>query len=252
MMSILIAAAVFAAFTLSATAGFGGSLIMVPALTLLLGPKVGVALSALLLSWNNLFKLIAYRNFVKGVWKPGLAIVAFTLLGVFFGAKLLVAVPEVWVSWSVIVSFALTLAFELWKRLKAATPSQQLPTRRLKFQSTIYAPVLACFSGATSGFSGTSGPLKGVALRNLNLDHMQFVAAASMVSFAGDLLKVGIFAEAGLLQGTWNTLLWAVPLMLLGTYAGYRMNRNVEERWFSILFWTVMGAYTLRLAGLWI
>lgn len=251
-MFILIAIAVFAAFTLSATAGFGGSLIMVPALTLLLGPKTGVALSALLLSWNNLFKLIAYRNFVKASWKPGLLVMAFTVLGVFLGAKLLVAVPEVWVSWAVIASFALTLAFELWRRLKDTTPLPKLQTRRLKFQSNLYAPVLAFFSGATSGFSGTSGPLKGIALRNLNLDHMQFVAAASMVSFAGDVLKAGIFAEAGLLQGTWSTLLWAVPLMLLGTYTGYRMNQNVEERWFSILFWIVIAAYTLRLADLWI
>ncbi len=209
-------------------------------------------MAGLLLFWNNFFKLIAYRNFVKAAWKPALLVMAFTVLGVFLGAKLLVAVPEVWVSWAVIASFAVTLAFELWRHLKDATPLPQLQIRRLKFQSNLYAPVLAFLSGATSGFSGTSGPLKGIALRNLNLDHMQFVAAASMVSFVGDVLKTGIFAEAGLLQGTWSTLLWAVPLMLLGTYAGYRMNQNVEERWFSILFWTVIAAYTLRLADLWI
>jgi uncharacterized protein len=252
-MVVLIAAAVLAAFILSATAGFGGSLILVPSLTLLLGSKVGVALSALLLSWNNLFKLIAYRNYLKESWKPGLVITALTLVGVFMGAKLLVAAPETWVTWAVIVSCMATLLVELLRFfLKYTKRTHQLTNRRFKFQSQVYASVLAFFSGASSGFSGTSGPLKGMALRNLNLNHMQFVAGASIVSFVGDVVKAGIFAEAGLLQDTWRTLLWAIPLMLLGTYAGYWVNRNIGERWFAVVFWAVIGAYTLRLANLWV
>ena len=54
----LIAAA--AAFTLSASAGLGGSLILVPALSLLLGAKQGVALAALMLAANNVFKVALY------------------------------------------------------------------------------------------------------------------------------------------------------------------------------------------------
>jgi len=45
--------AILASFTLSASAGLGGSLILVPALALVLGTKEGVALAALLLAGNT-------------------------------------------------------------------------------------------------------------------------------------------------------------------------------------------------------
>ena len=54
--------AAVAAFTVSATFGLGGSLILVPALSLALGTKEGVALAALLLALNNVPKCAIYRR----------------------------------------------------------------------------------------------------------------------------------------------------------------------------------------------
>ena len=54
--------AILASFTLSASAGLGGSLILVPTLALILGTKQGVALAALLLACNNVVKVVAYRG----------------------------------------------------------------------------------------------------------------------------------------------------------------------------------------------
>ena len=45
--------ACFLSFALSASAGLGGSLILVPALVLILGAREGMALAALLLAGNN-------------------------------------------------------------------------------------------------------------------------------------------------------------------------------------------------------
>jgi len=50
------------AFLLSASAGLGGSLLLVPVLALLLGPKQGIAVAALLLMGNNFAKVIAFRK----------------------------------------------------------------------------------------------------------------------------------------------------------------------------------------------
>jgi hypothetical protein len=106
----------------------------------------------------------------------------------------------------------------------------------------------AFFAGATSGFSGTSGPLKGLALRRLSLDRLHFVGAASVVSLAGDLMKTTIFAEASLLDEiSWSVLLVSIPLMLLATFAGRHLNSRIGERAFAGLFWTVMAGYALRL-----
>lgn len=218
-------------FTLSASAGMGGSLILVPILSLLLGAKQGVALSALLLSCNNVAKLIAYRHTVP--LKPALLVLLLTVAGSALGARLLVAAPENLVHIAIIAS--LSAAF-LLERVKFNRLSQRA------------SPLAAFFAGATSGFSGTSGPLKGLALRSLSLDRLHFIGAASAVSLAGDLMKTAVFASASLLDETaWRVMLLAIPLMLLAALAGRQINTRIGERAFAGLFWTVMAGYSLRL-----
>jgi uncharacterized membrane protein YfcA len=156
-------------------------------------------------------------------------------VGTALGASLLVRAPEGLVGAAVIASFIVSLLAERlrWRRLRLAA-----------------FPVLALGAGATSGFSGTSGPLKGAALRNLELDREHFVGAASLASLAGDLTKAAIFAEASLLNG--SSLSWAgaaVPSMLVGTFLGRRLNRTMGEQAFAMLFWIVMGGYSIRLVS---
>ena len=224
----LLAAA--AAFTLSASAGLGGSLILVPALSLLLGPKEGVALAALLLAANNVFKTALYRRTIP--WRAALGVLALTVIGAYLGARLLVRLPEVWVAAAVVAGVGIALVFE---------------ARKLELTSRLASPVLAFFAGATSGFSGTSGPLKGVAIRNLGLDRRHFVGAASLVSLGGDLTKTAVFGAAGLLDSTSLLIAGcALPLMLLGSLSGRRMNAAIGESAFFALFWLVMAGYVVR------
>lgn len=223
--------AVWCSFVVSASVGLGGSLLMVPTLVLVVGPKHGVALAALLLGMNNVFKLAAYRNTIP--WRRAGFVVLCTAVGAGIGATALTRVPSSIVAVAVISAFTLTLALE----------RRELP--RLKSQTL--SPVLALGAGATSGFSGTSGPLKGVAIRNLRLDRRHFVGAASVASLAGDLTKTAVFAEAALLDAQSLLIgLAAVPLMLAGTAIGRRLNRTTGERGFAVLFWSVMTGYSVR------
>lgn len=221
------------ACTLSASAGLGGSLLLVPLLALTMGTKEGVALAALLLAANNLVKVLAYRRAIP--WRETIGILVVVVVGSAVGAGLFVAAPEKWVSVGVVLSIVLGLLAERLNLLRSQKVS---------------APVLAFASGATSGFSGTSGPLKGVALRMLGLDRMYLVGAASIVSLAGDLAKAGLYAEAGLLGRSSLTLMAALlPVMVASTFLGRHLNKRVGERGYAFLFWTVMGGYSLRLLG---
>ena len=231
-MAPLILFLVFGSFVISASVGLGGSLVMVPTLVLAVGTKEGVALAALLLAANNVFKVAHVpahdpvgqvgecravhdrrrRRWQRGCWST---------------------LPETLVGVAVLCSFVLTLLLE---------QAHFEPGRR------VAAPVLALGSGATSGFSGTSGPLKGVALRNLDLDRLHFVGAASLVSFAGDATKTAIYTDAALLDA--NSFLLAgvaIPLMAAGTAAGRLLNERVGERGFAVLFWSVMTGYSIRI-----
>jgi uncharacterized membrane protein YfcA len=225
--------AVTISFLVSASAGLGGSLVLVPALALVLGTKEGVALAALLLAANNVVKVFAYRRTLP--WQKSIWVILLVSAGAWVGARLLVSAPEDVVTVAVIASFVFALIAE------------RLELKRVR---QVEGPVLAFASGATSGFSGTSGPLKGIALRQLDLDRAHFVGAASLVSLAGDATKVAVFTEAGLLTGdSLNVMLLAIPLMLIATFSGRRINFSIGERGYTYLFWAVMAGYTLRLVG---
>ncbi len=223
--------AVVAAFVVSSSAGLGGSLVLVPALALILGTKEGAALSALLLAANNVVKLVAYRGtipFRKSAW-----VVLATVVGAAVGAAVLVAAPERLVTAAVIASIVLAVVFE---RL-------HLDVARRRS-----APVLALASGLTSGFSGTSGPLKGIALRALKFDRLHMVGAASVVSLFGDVTKTAIYTEAQLLSGrSFQLACVAVPLMIGSTLVGRSLNRRLGERGYAVMFWSVTAGYTGRL-----
>ncbi|HET9258807.1 MAG TPA: sulfite exporter TauE/SafE family protein [Acidimicrobiia bacterium] len=224
--------AVTFSFLVSASAGLGGSLILVPSLALVLGTKEGVALAALLLATNNVVKVIAYRKTLP--FRKSIVVILLVSAGAWVGARLLVSAPEDLVTVAVIASFAFALVTE------------RLELNRVR---RVEGPVLAFASGATSGFSGTSGPLKGMALRQLDLARAHFVGAASLVSLAGDATKTVVFTEAGLLTGDSLTVtILAIPLMLIATFTGRRVNFSIGERGYSYLFWAVMAGYTLRLA----
>lgn len=223
--------AVAVSFIVSASAGLGGSLVLVPTLALVLGTKEGVALAALLLAANNVVKVFAYRETLP--FRKALVVIVLSVIGTAAGALLLVSAPERVVTAAVITSFVIALVAE------------RLDLTGLR---RIGGPVLALGSGATSGFSGTSGPLKGMAIRQLQLDRAHFVGAASLTSLAADATKASIFTEAGLLSGdSFLVALAAVPLMLMATFAGRRINRSIGERGYTSLFWAVMAGYTARL-----
>lgn len=228
---VLVLVAAFLSFVISASVGMGGSLLLVPTLALAMGIREGVALAALLLAVNNVFKALAYRSTLP--WRAAAQVIVLVAIGAAIGAIALVNSPE----WLVGVFVVLSVVGSLWAERTGWTLASRVAT-----------PILSFASGATSGFSGTSGPLKGAAIRNLGLDRAYFVGAASLVSLAGDLTKVGVFAEAELLDRSSGMLtLAAIPLMLVGTALGRRLNRGVGERGFAVMFWAVMTGYSIRL-----
>lgn len=230
--------AAFVALFVSSVAGYGGSLILVPALAAILGPKQGIAMASLLLGWNNAFKLIAYRRTLA--LRTGWPLLVVTAMGVWFGARLLIDAPAHVAMWAIVAVTVVSLGVEV------VGGSAALEARR-----HLALPAMAA-SSVLSGVSGSSGPLKGVAIRSLGLPRLQHVGLASCVSFVADAFKVELFASAGLF-GDVNpvTIACALPMMPVGAWVGRSINERVDERAFRWIFWTVVGGYTMRMAGIW-
>ncbi len=224
----------FLAFTLSASAGLGGSLILVPAMAMMLGPKSGIAMASAMLALNNVGKVIAYRRDIP-IGAAGLVILM-TIIGSMVGASVIIQAPEHWVGGGVVAMILGTFAIERFAPREIGR-SAALP--------------LAFLAGGTSGFSGTSGPLKGIAIRSLRLRREHFVGAASAVSLAGDGAKVLVYADGSLFPPeAETTILAAIPLMIVAVPLGRRINNAVGERGYAALFWAVMAGYSVRLAAL--
>ncbi len=235
----LVLVVTFMSLFVSSIAGYGGSLLLLPALGALLGPKEGIAMAALLLGWNNAFKVIAYRK-TLGL-RRGWPLLLVTAAGVVVGARLLVAAPEALVLWSIVGITAASLGIEIFagERLRQRSQSAAVP--------------LMAGGAVLSGFFGTSGPLKGVSIRSLGLPRLEHVGLASCVSLVGDVLKVELFAQAGLLPHIhWYLLAAVVPVMPLAAWVGRRVNQRINEATFRWVFWSVVGAYCLRMMGFWL
>ena len=229
----------FTSLFVSSIAGYGGSLLLLPAFGALLGPKEGIAMAALVLAWNNVFKIVAYR--VTLPLRRGWPLLVVTAAGVALGATILISVPETLVLWSILVVTVGSLAVELFagERLRRASTSAAVP--------------LMAGGAVLSGFSGTSGPLKGISIRSLGLPRLEHVGLASCVSLVGDVLKVELFAQAGLLPRIeWYLVAAVLPVMPLAAWVGRRVNERISEETFRWVFWSVVGAYSLRMMGLWL
>lgn len=237
--------ATFTALFISSTVGYGGSLVLVPALVLVLGPREGIALAALLLTWNNVFKVVAYRRNLP--FRQGWPLLVVTALGVVLGTSLLISLPPTWVIGAVVATSVGALAVEVIHTRLAPPRRGRVGSARRRS-----AVPLMGVSAVVSGASGASGPLKGIAIRNLQLSRLDHVGLASLVSLTGDGLKASLFAQAGLLPDVAPLALVAtLPMMPLAAWIGRRANTRMGERVFRYAFWTVVGGYTMRLAGVW-
>jgi uncharacterized membrane protein YfcA len=227
----------FAALTVSSVAGYGGSLILVPALAAILGPREGIALAGLVLACNNVCKCIAYRRTLA--LRRGRSLLVVTVIGVVAGSQVLLVLPERALVGLIVVAAVGSLAAELaGDRLAGSKRRSVLP--------------MTAASSTLSGATGTSGPLKGMAIRHLGLPRLEHVGLASAASLLGDAVKTGIFADAGLLPSMSPfVLLAAAPMMPVAAWLGLRINTRISEDTFRWVFWGVVGAYTMRMAGLW-
>lgn len=232
--------AVAMAFLLSSTIGLGGSLIAVPTMVVFFGAKSGVALAALLLASNNVLKVIAYRRTIP--WKGASMLSALTLVGTLIGAHFLLLMPDNWIIIIVLLSL-------IWSLISDVRSHR---SNLCKTHNSVHKPLIsglyALIAGLTSGVSGTSGPLKGIAIRQFVSDRQHYAGAASLISFVGDTTKASVFAQAALLGNQeFKILLLALPLMPLCVFYGRWLNLRMGERWFSYAFWAVIAGYSVRL-----
>ena len=90
----LIALAAFVAALISGLGGFGGSFILVIALTPIVGAKSTIPLIAVYAICANLSRVYIYRRTIA--WRPAIQFTLASLPGIYVGARFLKEIPEVY------------------------------------------------------------------------------------------------------------------------------------------------------------
>lgn len=212
-----------AAGTLAGVIGTGGSLILLPVLVVLYGPKEAVPIMAIASTMANLGRIGAWIRAID--WKIflayGLGAVPFAALG----ARTLIAIPA-YVADVILGLFFLAV----------------IPLRRRVGRQGAFAPgiggMAACGAGVgfLTGLVQSTGPLSLAVFAAFGLRMGTLLGTESAASLAIYATKASTFAVMGVMTRT--LLLRGVFVgssMLIGAFAGKGIVKRIGERRFDLL-----------------
>ena len=216
---------VVAAFAIRGTAGFGGGIVAVPLL-------------ALVLPLQQIVPLMTALNFLASAgqgwrgrrqiqWREVARLVLFALPGVALGLYF----------FSVLDPRPLSRALGVFVMLYAVYALVMAGRRPALPERWVYP--LAAAAGFAAGLAGTlfggaAGPMFVIYLGARALDKNQFRTTMTAIMVCMAIVRLCGYASLGFLDATGlKYLAAAIPLMMLGSYLGERLVRRVEQRRFE-------------------
>ena len=212
------ALAAAAAFTQSLS-GFGFSLLIVPPLTLILGPRDAVVTANALGLLTNAVTLQRMHGHVD--WRLGATLFAAAAVGMPLGLIVLVFVPrdalQVLIAITVLVSTA--LIWKGWRIHKAGRASDW---------------GVGLVSGVLNTSTSMSGPPVVLYLQGQGFQRGMFRATLTAFFLASGLLAMALFAVAGQVdRDVIITTLLAAPGLLIGFLIGHTIFGRLDEARFQ-------------------
>ncbi|MFZ5628144.1 MAG: sulfite exporter TauE/SafE family protein [Spirochaetota bacterium] len=222
----LAAAAALTASVVSGTAGFGGAILLLPALTALFGIEKSLPLLALAQLVGNAARAAFGFGQIhwRAVWIFSLGSAPLALVA----TGLLVVMP---LSWARQATAGIVLLVTL---LEIAVVFSLLPGVLDRFKPPAFAGAWLSGAGAVVGFisglAGSTGPLPNAIFLRLQLMPAAYVAtdaAAMGILHATKLAAFGLDANWRLPE--WQLCSLIAAAMILGTWIGRRVLGRVEE-----------------------
>lgn len=226
------------AFFLKGLTGFGPAMVFVPAVGLLLGPRISLVASAFIDLLVGLGMLLAIR-YEKEDWRFILTMSGFMLLGTMVGSSLAGYAPAQLV-------LGLIGLFVLFFGANFILYDLPLPPRF--FKSRFFKPWAGgVIGGFTGGLVGISGPFVVAVTRPL-MDKTRFRQVMVAVLFIGGAMRLFIYGAVGM----WNVevvrlIIVACPGVIIGLLAGSMMHLTITERKFNLVIGIVLVLMALRI-----
>lgn len=208
-------------FLIQSVFGFGGGLIAVPLLSLIIDVKLAVSLVMVFQLFTGVLLIGVWKEVSwREVWKllPALT------LGAIIGVILLD------------ISSLRALQILLALYLIAYVLSQNLRHRQMLWTPTPRARFIAgASSGALQGLFGTGGPMLVTYLRDVCTSTETFRSTIIATLFVSNLIRLSISLPRGLLSSDlWKIALPTLPFFFLALLIGRRFSQSATSRQFDL------------------
>jgi uncharacterized protein len=209
------------AATISGAAGFGGALLLLPALTYTVGPKTAAAALTLAQLLGNLSR--AGFGFRDIHWRPALLFSVGALPASVLGARLMVALPSQLVARTIGVFLLLMVVYR-----HTSWGTRPLPTRLL--------PPAGAGVGFLSALVGSAGPLGAAVFLSLHLPPGAYVASEAVTATLMHMTKSLVYGRYLALTASEVGLGLALGgTMVLGSFSGRRLVTRLSAVRFTML-----------------
>lgn len=255
----VIAAVVALLLTAVGKGGFGGlGALSVPILMMVMAPDratLAVAMWAPMLIICDLFTLPFYAK--ERDWRPILLLAPWTTLGLFLGRLCLDwfnTTPGAG-AWLKVTIGVLSILFALSQAgryyVARRTQTQVTPWRPTWWQAAPFGVV----AGVTTMLAHAAGSIFAMYMIPQQLDRRSFVGTSTRYYLIFNTVKIPFFLVSSPVtgQGSYITgeslrlVLWLIPLVPMGVFAGNWLNNNVSNKFFNIAVNVL-----LALTGIWL
>jgi len=221
---IAVGLSLVAASFVKGTTGLGFPLIATPMVALLVDLKTTYAL---LLVPNILMDVlqVARGGFPGPLWRRMWPLFAASVVGVFLGTRIFLAIPARAVYACLAAAIGLYLATAWLKISVAVRPSQER-----------WVGALTGFAGGVlNGIANLSGPPAAIYLMSLGLGKREFVKAVSSIFLVMKVSQMAAIAQGGILTGRILAASGGLLLLSLGGFwAGLRLQDRIPQRGFTL------------------
>ncbi len=221
--------------------GFGGGLgvVAVPLMALVISPVQAAAILLPILCLMDLFSVAAFRG--KWVGREIRILVPASLIGIGVGTLLFEYMSPAIIR-LLLGTVAITFTLHYWAQRYLSDGQEQ----------KLFPPFVGVVAGAVAGFTSfiahAGGPPLNMYLLRRGLDRTLFVGTAVLFFIVVNYVKLIPYAWLGQFDmsnlGTSLVLSWLAPL---GVWIGYRLHRQVSDRFFFFVVYVLLFAVGVKL-----
>jgi len=228
-MSVLVTAIIITiAFFSESIFGFGGGLISIPLLSLILGVKDSVTV---ILIFQLLMGFLIFKTHKDTDWKIAIPMTVGLVIGTLLGTYSLSLVDDVFLRRFLAVSImAFLLKMTIFKGFNFG-----------KHKQTSWGVVAGLVGGWFQGMIGTGGPVFTMYMAVALPRKAAFRATLIYLFFATSVVRVLVSIQTGLLNKRVFDLAWpAVIPFLIAIFVGQRVHHKIDDKYYRMAVWIIL------------